>query len=290
MIAHSDEAIKRRTQPRRLSELANKNMARQDGLPADSRLGDESILDNGEKSELNDDTTTSVSRPPSAEEFLPPLHPDGPSFTTELSLRRGLQVPSRSEYFTSGFAYPAVLAERGVSQRHWGQFTQEITKGAKLSRRQWTTTVGKGLGVLAIGGLVLGVLGAVPAFLVGRKARRNREEENFIAAASDVGSDLSRKIKLWNETFFQPRGILIRVDLPYEALPDLAEMHLNTELPPDGARDDNPAYASPGRSLVGRLKIPSEQTEREAASCRARIVIIPLSKSLPESSSAASEA
>lgn len=130
---------------------------------------------------------------------------------------------------------------------------------------------------------MFGFLGTIPAVLVARKARRNREEENFITATCSAGSDLSCKIKMWNETFCRPRGILIPVDLPSEALADLAEMDISSSQAQPGLGNGTSSDNSPGtsmsvQSLFHRLRIRPAQSEREEASYRARIVIIPHSK------------
>jgi hypothetical protein len=165
-------------------------------------------------------------------------------------------VPSRTAATSSGFAYPAELLQYGISQDHWQQFTQVIVDEAKLSRQQWSTVIGKGLGTLAIGGLMIGVLSAVPAIFVARNARKRQEQRNLIAAMAGVqGERLSRHISHWNETFFRPRGVVIRVDLPDEYIGDMTGMDLH--------RTD-------------RKWARSEEEAREKAAMKARIVIIPL--------------
>ncbi|GAQ10084.1 hypothetical protein ALT_7405 [Aspergillus lentulus] len=202
---------------------------------------------------------------PDTKQPLPPSSPPSqhPSSSSTLSPNRGIQIPSKHDYFTSGFAYPPFLAQYDISPHHWTQFTQDLNEEVKLSPRQWATTVAKGVGVLALGGVMAGVLGAIPAVLVARKARRNREEMNLIIAASerpadidaDSGSRLSRKVERWNKTLFRPRGIVVRVDLPWEELDEMQEMEV---LP------------------AGRYAKRDEQALREDASRKARIVIIPV--------------
>ncbi|RJE24826.1 hypothetical protein PHISCL_02846 [Aspergillus sclerotialis] len=243
----------------------------------------ESIMNDDEKARLLDHYNKAPFLPDS-DLFLPPIQPDAPGFTVESVLNRGLQIPSKSEYVTSGFAYPPVLGQCGVSKRHWSQFTQEIIQAAKLSHRQWTTAVAKGLGVLAIGGVMVGFLSAIPALIVARKARRNREEQNLVAATSSIGtSDLSRKIQLWNETFFQPRGILIRVDLPSDGLADLDISTSRTANKIYGDNGESSNFSSTSRvgpqSLFNQRRILDDENAREDASYRARIVVIPISKS-----------
>ncbi|KAJ5152574.1 uncharacterized protein N7482_009052 [Penicillium canariense] len=188
--------------------------------------------------------------------FLLPPGSDEPGQAVASTLTRGLQVPSRTSAATSGFDYPAVLTQYGISPGDWQQFTQVIGDEAKLSRQQWSTVIGKGLGTLAIGGLMIGLLGAVPAIFVARNARKRQEQRNLIAAMAGMkGERLSRDISHWNETFFRPKGVLIRVDLPDEYLGEMSKMDLH--------RSDRP---------WGR----SEAEAREKAALKARIVIIPM--------------
>lgn len=182
-----------------------------------------------------------------------------PGLAAASALSRGLQVPSRSTACTSGFEYPDELAHCGVSTDQWAQFTHLICQEAKLSRQQWTTVIGKGLGTLGVGGLMIGILGAIPAAFVLRLSKQRQEQRNLIAAMAGVeGDHLARHISHWNETFFQPRGILIRVDLPDEYLKDLEEMEISKK----------------GTSSKSTRK------DRVKASQKARIVIIPLKESM----------
>lgn len=151
------------------------------------------------------------------ESHLLPPRPGEPGYATESILTRGLEVPSRSRSFSSGFAYPPFLANYYVSEQQWSQFTQEIVTEAKLSPRRWSIAVGKGLGMLAIGSLMIGFFSTVPAYLVARKTYRDLEHRNLVYATSQ----LSRKIGKWNEDIFRPRGLLIRVDLPADAVADI---------------------------------------------------------------------
>lgn len=204
----------------------------------------------------SEESSSNLDYPLDEKTFLLPPNSSEPGLAVASTLTRGLQVPSRTAATTSGFAYPAELIQYGISQDHWQQFTQVIIDEAKLSRQQWSTVIGKGLGTLAIGGLMIGVLSAVPAIFVARNARKRQEQRNLIAAMAGVqGERLSRHISSWNETFFRPRGVVIRVDLPDEYIGDMSSMDLH--------RTD-------------RKWARSDQEAREKAALKARIVIIPL--------------
>lgn len=199
----------------------------------------------------------------SKEYLLLPEQADEPGFAVASTLTRGLQVPSRSATCSSGFDYPEELSQHRISEKQWSQFTQVIRDEAKLSRQQWTTVIGKGLGTLAIGGLMVGFFGAIPAVLVARHIRRRKERRNLVSAMEgEQGERLAHHISFWNENFFQPRGLLIRVDLPNELLEDMNDMDLHLE----GFEQSDPRA-------------------RDRAALKARIVIIPVEESAPLSRS-----
>ncbi|PLN86186.1 hypothetical protein BDW42DRAFT_190383 [Aspergillus taichungensis] len=211
----------------------------------------------------------------------PPLPLDEKvSFYPEHLLQRGLQIPSRDDRPSSGFPYPTLLTTYDVTPHHWEQFTGEITDAARMTRRQWKTVIGQGLGVLAVGGLMVGGLGAIPAWWVTRRAQRNREEQNLIRATTESASSpaageeedirvdrevvaLADKIQQWNETFFEPRGVVVRVDLPWEALEDLDKMDVGLK----GKRGE-----------AENVSTTNPEKWHGKASRRARIVIIPLDR------------
>ncbi|CAG8935569.1 unnamed protein product [Penicillium salamii] len=179
-----------------------------------------------------------------------------PGLANSSALNRGLQVPFRSTTCSSGFDYPEELFSYGISKDQWAQFTQTICQEAKLSRQQWTTVIGKSLGALGVGGLMIGFLGAIPAVFIARLSKRRQEQRNLIAAMAGVdGNHLARHITHWNETVFRPRGILIRVDLPDEYLEDMEDMDISK----NGSSSNN-------------------RKDRVKASQKARIVIIPLNE------------
>ena len=178
-----------------------------------------------------------------------------PGLAVSSALKRGLQIPSRSSACTSGFEYPDELSHYGVSKGHWAQFTKVVCDEAKLSRQQWTTVIGRGLGIMAVGGLMVGILGAIPAIFVARHTKNRREQRNLISAMAGArGEHLARHISQWNETVFGPRGVLIRVDLPDEYLDDMEYMDVRTR---------------------GGSARPAGKS-RDKAALKARIVIIPL--------------
>ncbi|KAJ5715525.1 uncharacterized protein N7483_012706 [Penicillium malachiteum] len=188
-------------------------------------------------------------------------------FAASYTLTRGLQVPSRSGTCSSGFDYPEDLMQHNITKEQWSQFTQVIRDEAKLSRQQWTTVVGKGLGTLAIGGLMIGFLGAIPAVLFARHIRKRKEQKNLKEAMTGArGQRLAHHISHWNETFFRPRGLLIRVDLPNELVQDMEGMDLHLQ----GSSSQSPSKA------------------RDEAAVKARVVIIPLEGSISESRRASS--
>ncbi|KAJ5885537.1 hypothetical protein N7495_010047 [Penicillium taxi] len=178
-----------------------------------------------------------------------------------------LQVQTRTKSCRSGFDYPAELTQYGISEEDWINFTQAIRDEAKLSRRQWSTVVGKTIGTLAIGGIIVGFFGAVPAAIVARTSQRRQEKRNLAAAlAGNDDTPLARHIARWNETFFRPHGVLIRVEVP--------EGYLGVLLDRDLHRDEYGPIAA--------------YKNRDSNSLKARIVIMVLEGSVESSPRASS--
>ncbi|OKL62351.1 hypothetical protein UA08_02225 [Talaromyces atroroseus] len=210
-----------------------------------------------------------------------------PGFAPEQTLSRGLQVPSKTYRLTSGFEYPTVLSKYNVSQEDWTQFTREITESAKMSSQQWRTVIGLGIGTMAIGGIMVGFFGAIPAMMVAKRKRANNESRNLAAAmgvspslsSSAKGteerdgedereSSLAFQINQWNETFFKPRGLLIRIDMPYDdaALEDKLDVSVNSS--PNSSR----------KGSVSSIEKEDREKARWKARERCRIVIIPTNR------------
>ncbi|KAH8689976.1 hypothetical protein BGW36DRAFT_273130, partial [Talaromyces proteolyticus] len=202
--------------------------------------------------------------------LLPSKDGSAPGFAPAQSLSRGLQIPSRSYRLTSGFEYPAVLSAYNVSEEDWRRFTSEITEQAKLSSSQWRTVIGVGLGTMAVGGMMLGFFGAVPAVIAARKKRAHQENRNVAASmASDSESALSHKISDWNESFFKPRGLVIRIDMPFNDDESLWEM----DVTPSSSRSGS-VVSLP----MERTEAQNTSKEKEKARSRGRIVIVPLNQ------------
>lgn len=140
-------------------------------------------------------------------------------------LSRGLQVPSRTRYASSGFAFPVILEHAGVSKEMWSEFTREISSHASMSRGQWLMAIGGGASIGFVCAGVFGPLGLLPAALVGHKVRDEKEHLNF-ATAKHNGAMVAC-LKRWNDGYFSPRGLLIRIDLPGET-EDMEVMDVST--------------------------------------------------------------
>lgn len=207
-----------------------------------------------------------------------------PAAAFERSLSHDLQIPSKSHRLTSGFNYPPILSAYGISRKDWSQVTKEITESSKLSFSQWRTVIGVGVGTMAIGVMILGIFGFIPAVLTAKQKRINEEIRNLTKAMcssqssssyqrqgtvqkgkdmEESGRSLLYKIDEWNEAFFNLRGIMIRVDMPY----DLSMVK----------HDEDVAQQSPRFPVLSIFKkYEHSQTDKYEAIQRVRIVIIPL--------------
>ena len=149
--------------------------------------------------------------PSSAPQAIPPTR-SLPGHATAAALARGLQVPTHSRLVTSGFPYPDVLGAHDVSPADWARFTAEITAAAHLTAGDWALSLGGGTGTLLVAGLFVGWFGLIPAYFVGRRLHERLEQRNLELAKT--AGPLEQQLLAWNEDFFAPRGLLIRLDLP----------------------------------------------------------------------------
>lgn len=194
-----------------------------------------------------------------------------PGHATESVLTRGLQVPSKFQTVTSGFKYPQLLSSCNVSKDQWSIFTNEVKSLAKLDSSQWLTTIGAGAGTWLVGGLLIGWLSLIPAAVVGQKMRKHKEHDNLLAAAE--GGLLATCVQRWNKTYFNSRGLAIRIDLPGQAS-DMSEMDLSTSR--TFKRQLNGQTAPTGKKQARSEK--KELRSRTKAAKKGRIVIIPLNQ------------
>ena len=201
-----------------------------------------------------------------------------PGYAEESVLMRGLQVPARSPYVTSGFKYPQILTRAGVTQQSWTTFTDEVKHHAQLSAHQWITTIGWSLGALGLGGMMVGIFGFIPSAVVGHKLRKKQENHNLTIAAESGA--LIQCVQHWNEVYFKPRRLLIRVDLPGQT-EDMATMDVSTS---EDFQNRLSGHVSPSLPLTEDYSFSSKYSDEQVkegrtrmkAARRGRIVIIPL--------------
>jgi len=210
-----------------------------------------------------------------------------PGFGSESMLVRGLQVPTKSKRVSSGFKYPDVLEKSGVSKESWATFTSEIKQHANMDASQWLTVLGKSALALGVGNLMIGFFGVIPAVIVGQKLRKKQEKQNFKAA--DQSGALADCVKRWNETYFLPRMLVVRVDIPGEAS-DMAAMDISTSKSFQQGTGQSSSYNA---DVSGNARYSDAQIEetraRMKAARRGRIVIIPANASDAPGSSGAQE-
>lgn len=161
---------------------------------------------------------------------------------------------------------------------------------------------------------MVGFFGAIPAVMAAKRKRAAQESRNLARAmgysqaaeerqqneeeeTGEGETALSLKISHWNETFFKPRGIMIRIDMPYDmsAVQDGIDVS-STPTTTAGTTSSGKKKASsifqksPVSSRQGSVSssasIADDKSERTKkrykASQRCRIVIIPINQR-PES-------
>lgn len=148
---------------------------------------------------------------------------------------------------------------------------------------------------------MIGFFGAIPAVMVAKRKRAAQESKNLARAMaaeqnhkveeeeSENENTLSFKINQWNETFFRPRGIMIRIDMPYDmsAVEDGLEVGTTTtsttatSRKKSSSRFSSPVSSRPG-SVSSSASISDDKSDRAKkryeASQRCRIVIIPINQ------------
>ncbi|KAI4133938.1 MAG: hypothetical protein LQ347_001945 [Umbilicaria vellea] len=226
-------------------------------------------LPDGYEAEENQGVDADRGSPQSSTAFVA----DEPRGLPASVLSRGLQVPSRTRYASSGFTFPIILEDAGVSREMWTEFTKEISSHASLSGGQWLTAIGGGAGIGFVSMWVFGPLGLLPAALVGHKVRGEKEHLNFAAAKHDGA--IVACLKRWNESYFSPKGLSVRIDLPGETedmeLMDVSTSKLFKQYPTGLLDSQGPVGARKDSKLLYK-----DVKARKKAESRGRIVITPL--------------
>ena len=198
---------------------------------------------------------------------------DAAGYAPESVLSRGLQVPSRTRYLSSGFAFPVILEQAGVTKQMWTSFAQEISSHASLSPKQWLTAIGGGAGMGFVGVWAFGPIGLVPAAMIGHKVRSKKERQN-IAAAKYNGAMVAC-LKRWNDTYFSQKGLAIRIDLPGE-IQDMQDMDVSTSKLYKQSPGGLPEAGGPFMSKTDSKLLHKDMKARRKAIMKGRIVITPL--------------
>lgn len=143
-------------------------------------------------------------------------------------LKRGLQIPTRISYITSGFHLPPTLCDAGVDRAQWKAFTREVKAYGSMSKSQWATVLGSSFAVGLWVDLLLpgaGQLVVVP--ICAHKKRRNKERDNFRVASASGGLQLVAE--KWNRDLFKPLGLQVRIEPPnYFEARDMSTMDVSS--------------------------------------------------------------
>ncbi|KAA6412424.1 MAG: hypothetical protein FRX48_03414 [Lasallia pustulata] len=232
---------------------------------------------NDHDAEVNQEMPTSFGGAAVNRESITSSEPDVSQYTAASVLSRGLQVPSRTRYVSSGFAFPVILEQAGVSKQMWTEFTKEVSSHASLSRGQWLTAIGGGAGIGFVSLWAFGPLGLLPAAFVGHKVRDEKEHLNF-AAAKQNGA-IVECLKRWNDSYFSPKGFSIRIDLPGEA-EDMDAMDISTSKLSKQSHSGHMESQGPLLAKIDSRLLRRDVKARRKATTKGRIVIIPL-KTVP---------
>ena len=151
---------------------------------------------------------------------------DAGSMATSFSVSRratragnpgNLIIPTSSCLPTSGFAFPPALRAHDITPDQWAAFTYGLTSAARLSSREWAITIGGATMTMVVTSAMVGWLGLVPAYLVGRGVRGSLERSKLKKGMGPHG-ELEQLMKRWNEGYFKQRGVRLWVELPSQGL------------------------------------------------------------------------
>ncbi len=195
------------------------------GYSGDSTLGSPSYSHYGPdtKNPGESETAETEVQPicPIPGESLIPRH-------SEAVLRRGLQIPTRTSYITSGFRLPSVLCDAGVDRARWRAFTMEVKGCGSMSKSQWASVMGCSYGVGLLANFFLfpyGQLVVAPVYAY--KRQRDKESENFNVSFASGGLQLVAE--KWNRILFEPLGLQIRIEPPnYFGARDMSTMDVSS--------------------------------------------------------------
>lgn len=127
---------------------------------------------------------------------------------------RGLRVLSQKGACTSRFDYHAELLQYGIEDEDWERFTTFILHEMRLSHPNFISMIGDGPNTLAVGGVVFGVSSAIPIFFVARASRVKEQLLGLLASLTNCRVEvLSHHLAHWNDNYFRPRGVIVRLDL-----------------------------------------------------------------------------
>lgn len=203
--------------------------------------------------------------------------PESPYTPTPTDISRGLQVPTCNRRVSSGFPYPEMLFNYGISPQQWSEFTSEITRAANLTNRDWAVAVGSGVGTVLASSIIVGWLGLIVGAFVGEKVRQSAENKNLRAAKGE----LEIRLLHWNETVFRPRGFLVRLEMPGETTVEALEMNMYRRQKRSGCcgrRAANRAMSQNGNQngWWAQRAQKKELWQKQKATKRGRILILPL--------------
>lgn len=205
------------------------------------------------------DQDLSMATPPDMQQLSPTTTDSNPSPI--------LQITPKSKHASSGFHYPAMLSDYGVSEAEWDLFTSQFIAANAPSRYQLiamsTFTLGfeifflaSGVGIFSLPFVTLTAvaIGNLPLYFIFKKHNLRRHIRN---------GRIPEWIDAYNEKFFGPKGLRLAFELPGTKLPytDVAPKRRVTTM------------------ALGEFKEPMKAKE---AAKRARIVVVEAGEPSPE--------
>ncbi|GAB7349915.1 hypothetical protein MBLNU459_g0604t1 [Dothideomycetes sp. NU459] len=198
-------------------------------------------------------------RPPqSVDQYFDMSRSNSPQ-SSQTTIDPVLQVTPKSKHASSGYHYPTLLVDYGVSEADWEMFTSQFMAANTPSRNQllamscltlglemFFLAGGFGIFTLPFATLTAAALADLPTYFWMKRRNLRRHVRN---------GNIPAWLDAYNDQYFGPKGLRVAFALPGSRLPD-------TEVAPKRRV----------RSLaLGEFKAPM-RTERAAR--RARIVVV----------------
>jgi hypothetical protein len=122
-------------------------------------------------------------------------------------------ISSISTLVLSGFPYQKVLASVDVSRQNWIQFTTDIAASIRQTSTDSLRIILHGLVTGVTSFFVIGPL-SLPAGIASARSMAREVERERLLQNTNPCEPLKRAMQEWNEAYFLPRRLHVRLEVP----------------------------------------------------------------------------